>query len=115
MSEELPLFLHWTRFLEWLLPKTGKFPRSVRFTLTSRIDNLALDVLEAIIEAQYRPGHEKLRALERASMALDKLRVFLRIAHRLGHLDHGGYELAAGRMDEAGRMTGGWIRHAGSS
>lgn len=113
MGGEVPLFLFWTRFLEWLLPKTGGFPRSIRFTFASRIDNLALDILEAIIEAQYEQS--KLAALRRASLDLDKLRVLLRICHRLGYLDHRGYEFAAGKLDEAGRMTGGWLKHARSA
>lgn len=113
MGGEIPLFLHWTRFLQWLLPKTARFPRSVRFTFVTRIDNLALDILEAVIEAQYE--REKLVALRRASLSLDKLRVLLRICHELGHLDHRGYEFALRQLDEAGRMTGGWLKHAKSA
>ena len=109
MGGEVPLFLHWTRFLEWLLPRTGKFPKSVRFTFASRIDNLALDILEDVIAARYE--REKIPALRRVSLNLDKLRVLLRICHRLKYLDHKGYELAAQRLDEAGRMTGGWMKY----
>ena len=108
MKDDLPLFLHWTKFLKWLLPKTGKFPKDVRFTFASRIDNLALDVLENVIEAAY--SREKRPCLRRASMAIEKLRVLLRICHELGYLDHRGYEHAAERLDEAGRMTGGWLK-----
>jgi len=113
VSDELPLFLHWTAFLEWLLVKTGKFPRSVRFTLSSRIDNVALDVLEALIEARY--SRDKWAHLRRINLGIDKLRVLLRICHRLGHLDHRGYEYAAHKLDEAGRMTGGWMRQQASA
>jgi hypothetical protein len=45
------------------------------------------------------------------SLGIDKLRVLLRIAHTLGHLDHRGYEYAASHLDEAGRMAGGWLKH----
>lgn len=87
-SPELPLFLHWEKFLLWLLPKTGKFPRSVRFTLQQRIDNEALGVLEAILAARYR--RDRVDFLRDVSLGIDKLRVLLRIAHELGHLDHRG-------------------------
>jgi hypothetical protein len=109
-NQELPLFLHWEKFLLWLLPKTGKFPRSVRFTLQQRIDNEALGVLEAILAARYR--RDRTGFLRDVSLGIDKLRVLLRIAHELGHLDHRGYEYAAFHLDEAGRMAGGWIKHA---
>ncbi len=109
-QNELPLFLHWQKFLLWLLPRTGKFPRSVRFTLQQRIDNHGLQVLESLLAARYR--RDRVRDLEEVSMGIDKLQVLLRVAHELGHLDHRGYEHAARQLDEAGRMTGGWIKHA---
>lgn len=107
---ELPLFLHWEKFLLWLLPKTSKFPRSVRFTLQQRIDNAALEVLEGILAARYR--RDRMVYLDRVSLGIDKLQVLLRIAHALGHFDHRGYEHAARQLDEAGRMAGGWLKHA---
>ncbi len=107
---ELPLFLHWEKFLLWLLPRTGKFPRSVRFTLQQRIDNHALDVLEGILAARYR--RDRGAYLVQVSLGIDKLQVLLRIAHALGHLDQRGYEHAARQLDEAGRMAGGWLKHA---
>jgi hypothetical protein len=107
-SVELPLFVHWERTLKDLLSRTGKFPKSVRFTLSSRIDNLALDVLELIVEARY--SKDKSAALSRASLSLEKLRVLLRISHDERHLDRRGFEHVARHIDEAGRMLGGWIR-----
>jgi hypothetical protein len=41
------------QFLAWLLPTIEKFPRSQKFTLGDRIEIIALDVLEALIEATY--------------------------------------------------------------
>jgi hypothetical protein len=41
------------QFLEWLLPTTEKFPKRVRFTFSDRINNLALDIMEDLVEARY--------------------------------------------------------------
>ncbi len=109
LSAELPLFLHWEKSVCWLLAKTGKFPKNVRFTFTVRIENLAIEILESIIAARY--ARRRLEHLERISSGLDTLRVLLRLCHRMGHLDHRGYERAMVLIDEAGRMTGGWRRH----
>ena len=107
-SIELPLFIHWEKTLSDILSRTEKFPKRVRFTLSSRIDNLALDILENIIEARY--AKDKSAALAQASISLEKLRVFLRISHEERHLDNKGFEHVARNIDEAGRMLGGWIR-----
>ncbi len=56
-----PLFVLWYDFLNWLLQKTEKMPKNIRFTLTSRIDNLALDIIEGIIEARYSRQKEILK------------------------------------------------------
>ena len=50
-NEELPLYTLWEQVLDDLLDRTMKFPRSVRFTLARRVDNVALDILEHIVEA----------------------------------------------------------------
>jgi hypothetical protein len=38
------------------------------------------------------------------------LRILLRLCNDMRYLDHKGYEHAARRIDEAGRMLGGWRR-----
>ncbi|UYO54600.1 four helix bundle protein [Rhodopseudomonas palustris] len=38
-------------FPAWLLPTIGRFAKSHRFTLGDRIENVALNVLEALIDA----------------------------------------------------------------
>lgn len=102
---------HWESFLSDLFARTGKFPRSVRFSLTSRIDNMALDVLEHLIEARY--SRSKTEPLRAANLTLEKMRVLLRLSHTQGHLSTGALEHISRDLDEAGRMLGGWLRHQG--
>lgn len=112
-SIELPLFVHWEKTLKDILARTEKFPKRVRFTLSSRIDNFTLDILEKIVEARY--AKDKAAALSQASLALEKLRVLLRVSHDERHLDDRGYEHVCRNIDEAGRMIGGWIRSRSAS
>lgn len=107
-SIELPLFVHWEKTLRDILSRTEKFPKRIRFTLTSRIDLLAIDILEKIVEARY--AKDKTAALSQASLALEKLRVLVRITHEDKHLDYKGFEHVSRNINEAGRMLGGWIR-----
>jgi hypothetical protein len=109
MAEEFQLFVRWEEFLQWLLNMTEKFPKKVRFTFTTRIDNLALDILEHIIECRYdrqaRPA-----GLKKMNIGFEKLRILLRICHRLCYLSNRQYEQAAIHINEAGRMTAGWLK-----
>ena len=52
---DLPVFVAWLDFLAWLLPTTAKLPKHIRFTFANRIDNLALDVVEDLVEASVQP------------------------------------------------------------
>ena len=111
---DLPLFGHWERVLGDLLDRTDQFPRSVRFTFSTRIQNTGLDVLEKIVEARYSRGQKKIDALERIDLDLAKLRVVMRLAYDRRYLSHRGYEHLARGVDEAGRMVGGWLKQRGS-
>lgn len=108
--EVVPLFVRWTAFVKWLLPTTEKFPKKVRFTFTSRIDNLALDVLESIIAAVYtkRPSG----TLREINLKIDKLRVLLRICQELTHMPTQSYKHAVRQLYECGQMAGGWGKQA---
>jgi hypothetical protein len=106
--EEPVILIHWLELLEWLLPATEKFPKRVRFTFADRINNLALDIAEDLVEARYT--RDKQAILRRVNLRLEKLRILLRLSHRLQYLPHAGYEHAAKSVNSVGRMLGGWMR-----
>ena len=99
--------------LTYLLERIAGFPRAYRFVLGERIGNLALDVLEHLLEAAY--SRRKQEALRRANLDLEKLRHLLRTACELKCLSLRQYEYVSRAVDEVGRMTGGWIKHQGGA
>ena len=107
-AQDLPIFTAWMQFLDWLLPTTEKFPKRVRFTFADRIDTLALDIVEDLVEARY--SRDKQPVLKRLNLRLEKLRIRLRLCHRQHYLSHQGYEHAMRALNEVGRMLGGWIK-----
>lgn len=109
LSPEPPVvFAHWERFVGWLLQRTEKFPKRVAFTFRTRIDGLALDVVERLVEARYQ--RDRQGTLSRINLDLEKLRLLLRLAHDQRVLDPKALAYACGEIDQAGRMVGGWLR-----
>jgi hypothetical protein len=108
-NDELLVFAKWMDFLAWLLPATAKFPRSARFSFAQRIDSIALDVVEDLVEARY--SRDRSQVLRRANLRIEKLRVLLRLSHTLEFISHEAFRHAARSVDEAGRMLGGWMKH----
>ncbi len=45
MKDDYPLYVKWRYIIEYILDISGKFPKSVRFNLSSRIANIAFDVM----------------------------------------------------------------------
>jgi hypothetical protein len=93
-------------FLLWLLPKVEKFPRSFRFSVGDRTVATALDLLLALVEGSY--SVDKAALLETANQRGNGLRYLLRLAKDLKLLSLDSYGFAAERMEEIGRMIGGW-------
>lgn len=69
----------WEEFCGWLLPNTAKWPKSTRFSLVSRLDNHALDVLEMLVAARYEPPARR-AMLRQANLRLERMRFLCRIA-----------------------------------
>ena len=106
--QEMPIFTRTFDFLTWLLPVTNNFPRAHRFTFTRRLLDAAFDLRERLEEANHRQSAERLALLKEADVALDKVRLYLRMAARWGWLSAGQYRHAAGMVVEIGRLLGGW-------
>ncbi len=104
---DLPIFVKWTDFLKWLLHITEKFPKKARFTFSDRMNNLALSVVEELIEARFT--RSKSTALKSANLRLEKLRILLRISYESRFLSHDAYKHGMYSLNEVGRMLGGWI------
>jgi hypothetical protein len=96
------------QFLLWLVPAVEKFPKSQKFLLGDRIQNLALDIQEALIEATYSKNPAP--HLAQANLRLEKLRYLFRLSHDLRHFDLRRYEFAARAVDEIGKLVGGWMK-----
>ncbi|MFH1367346.1 MAG: four helix bundle protein [Patescibacteria group bacterium] len=85
-----------------------QLPRLSRYTLGQKIDALFCDILELILEAGYASRDGKQPIISRASVKLDALKFFLRLAWELKVIDTKKYTLLIEPLVEAGRMLGGW-------
>jgi len=93
-------------FLLWLLPKVEKFPRSFRFSVGDRAVSVGLDLLLLLVESAY--STDKGELLASANRKANGLRYLVRLAKDLKLLPLETYGFAAGRIEEIGRMIGGW-------
>ncbi len=98
--------------LLYVVPLLAKFPRDHKFTLGDRILSRLLDVQECCVLAYY--GKDKAGPLTEANLQLEMGRHLARLAHDLKLVSPHQYEVLAGKMEEVGRMVGGWLRASAS-
>ena len=113
-SNEMPIFTRTFDFLTWLLPATNNFPRAHRHTFTRRLLDAAFDLRECLEAAQHKSGKERLAYLKQADLALDRVRLYVRLAAKWEWLSGGQYKHVAGMVAEIGRLLGGWQKVTGS-
>ena len=95
-------------YITWLIPVLEQFPRSQRFLLGDRLQGLALDTVEALVEATYTKA--PVDALRRVNVKLEQQRLMVRLAYNLRFLNVDRYEYACRKLDDIGRGVGGWLR-----
>lgn len=106
--DSMPLFTKTFDFITWLLPATNHFPRSQRFLVTQRLLDAAFTFQELIVEANNSQLPARREKLRQADVALDKVRLYLRLALKWQWLASGQYQHAAAMVAEMGRLLGGW-------
>lgn len=110
MSSEMVIFTRTYDLLSWLLPKSERFPKIYRSTVTRRLMDAALDLQESLLEAQSYRDKIRLRHLRAADAHLHKLRLYLRLVHHWGWISPGQYAHVSEMAAEIGRLLGGWMR-----
>jgi 23S rRNA-intervening sequence protein len=110
MAEEMIILTRTFDLLAWLLPKLERFPRLYRQTVMQRLMDAALDFQETLFEAQSQGGSTRQRHLRQADAALNKLRLYLRLAHHWHWLNDGQYQHVSAMVAELGRLLGGWMK-----
>jgi 23S rRNA-intervening sequence protein len=96
--------------LKTSIPMLNNLPRSAKFTLGERIQDHLADLLETYIKAYYLPAAEKRPLLNQANVTLEMLRYYFRLGYDLGHYNSLRYQEFVEKLQEIGKMTGGWLK-----
>ena len=104
----IPL-LHKTKDLYLLWYKSYRsLPKEHRYTLGAKIDILLTEIIEAIASASFLIRAEKQPYIKIAIRKTDAIKIFLLILWETKSLDNKKYLDLAEKLNEIGRMLGGW-------
>jgi len=107
---DTPLFVKTHDFNVWLLSHTRRFPKHFRYTLTQRLESLALEFEELLLMANVYRGSERKKWLQQADGVLLCLRVRLRYTLDFELLTSRQIQFATQCLDELGRLLGAWFK-----
>jgi len=106
--DELTIYQKVYDLILYALPIINRFPKSQRFVLGQQIQNGMIDISAMIVQAN--KVKNKLQKLYEIDVELEKLRLLIRLAKDLKFMPIHKYELHCQRMNEVGRLLGGWIK-----
>ena len=86
------------------------FPKKDQYMLGKRCEEHILFFMESILLAVGLDKVRKLKILEEASGKFDVLKVLFRMARELKMLDNKKYLSLEAKVQEIGRMLGGWMK-----
>ena len=112
MSDDMIILTRTFDFLAWLLPKSERFPKIYRQTAVRRLMDAALGFQESLFDAMSQGGSTRQKYLRTADANLNKVRLYLRLAHHWQWLNDGQYRHASVMVAEIGQLLGGWIRQS---
>jgi hypothetical protein len=83
-------------------------PKGARYTIGARIENKFLDLLELGYAAYFSKKENKAEKISECIFLLDTLKFIVSVAWDAKLVSNRQYEEIATKLDEIGRMLGGW-------
>ena len=85
-----------------------KYPKGDRYSLGEKTQTEILELIEAITKAGHAKKEWKVPQIEQAIIKLELLKVFIRLGYDTKCLSERQYLAIQERVQEIGRMLGGW-------
>ncbi|MFA6227950.1 MAG: four helix bundle protein [Patescibacteria group bacterium] len=89
---------------DWL----KNFPKTSRFTLGIRLDQIFLELLEILATAQYLPKDKKLKPAIKSIKKIDLLKFYLRLCWEMKLFNDNKFRDLALKIEEIGRLAYAW-------
>ncbi|MEK7167466.1 MAG: four helix bundle protein, partial [Patescibacteria group bacterium] len=83
-------------------------PKIHKYSLGQKIDNIFIDLIEAMAIAGFLPKNEKLPYVRLAIRKADLMKILLLILWEIRGIDNTKYANLSQPLQEIGRMLGGW-------
>ena len=81
-----------------------------RFTIGVKCENITLDILERLYDANAKYGQDRLSALQAVDVKLKVLQALVKALFDIKSIDNKKFLQLSEQLIEVGKMLGGWIK-----
>lgn len=110
MEEKLIIFQKTYDFLVYFYPFINRIPKSHRQILGKTMEQISVEILLLIMEANKKTGNERINLQKQISDKLDYLRILIRLAKDLKFISIKQYAATADKLNEIAKMLTGWTK-----
>ncbi len=109
-AHQTPIFqMIYQLYLSWYI-RCGQIPKKDRFTIGQKTESMLLEILILIVTAYHTKDIEhKRQSLYKANTLLECIKITIRLAKDIKALEQRWYIDYEQRIQEIGKMLGGWI------
>jgi hypothetical protein len=107
MLSDLKIFQKVYDFLFWLKPTVQRFTKVHKYSLGIELEKETLSLLKQIIRANFKKT-DRQESIEECLVHYEIIKILIRIAKDYHLLNLRQYEFAAQKLDEIGKLLGGW-------
>lgn len=111
MENKLLVLKKFEDFYIELMPQLWRLPKNEKYTIGNRIELFCLDVVEALISANYHP-EIRIQQIQIARTKIQTIQWLIRILNKQRLLCNKKYEILSTQMVEIGKMLTKWHQNA---
>ena len=109
---EPPIVFHLVTLYEIAHKRVAGFPKHERYSIGEKIEGAILESLENVLATTIATKYEKEKFLLRLGVKIDLLKILFRLSFNLKFIEFKDYLEIEKRLNELGKMAGGWIKYA---
>ncbi len=106
--DSLPIYISMYKLIRYLYLLIKNFRKELKYSLGEDIISLGWSVLDYVIQANSSPNNKKYHIICDASIAFDKFKMRLRMAHEMKLISHKQYAYITTQTVDIGKMLNGW-------
>lgn len=116
LAHQIPLFqMVYKLYVAWHV-RCEEMPKKDKFTIGQKTENLLLEILTLVVTAYHtKDSWHKNEILSKVNISLECVKITIRLAKDVKAIEQRWYVDYEGRLQEIGKMLGGWMRQTQNS